>query len=378
MRVQPHAPRHIPARTDLRVAVVPFGDSRGFEQEGISWWLLAPLVPWSTGAAERPEETEVNTDHADHFRLQVPRVLAQYLHHAGLFGRVAYLPNGTADPEEWDLVITGEVARCRRDEMRTLYGLSAGGVALWFLGAPMGYDRVGWELKLALRDARSGAALKRVHHSHAETRWKGLYWGADGFPDDEAELLRQVFASVAADLDGALNTVAELQTMTARPMLSRSAPATPPQHVSSPAASGLSARTIVILPAEVDPAQPREAFVELLAQELQAQSQAQVLGRADLNALLAWERLRDLMGCADPQCLSSLGNELEADLVVSVSFDRLGTRQTVSIKAIAPGNRQVVSRTTWEASGSEPSPFVPRLPQIVRTLLEPVLASRGL
>ena len=70
------------------------------------------------------------------------RRLAEQLAAAGVFARVAEVEGVQVDPAAYPLVLTGELRQSSRRERRTTYGLSVGGLALWLLGAPVGWNEV--------------------------------------------------------------------------------------------------------------------------------------------------------------------------------------------------------------------------------------------
>ncbi len=369
MRVPLLPPRHVPPRTDLALAVAPLGDARPHERVGKGAWLLVPLVPWDTSEEARPDEDRVAASSPEHFRAQVRDRLAEQLAAAGIFARVDTVDGPRVDPARYPLVLTGELRASLRRERRTAYGLSLAGMALWLAGAPMGWNRIEWELAVELRDARTGHVLKAIEARREETRWTGLYWGGSGFPDGEAEALRPMLADVLAEIDAALESVPELAALVARPVQpSRAAPA-PARRI------GLAGRTVLVL--AVPRVEVVQALAELVCAEVERQTGARVLGTADLDAMLGLQKQRELVGCTDEDCFVDVIAALRPDHVLGVSVARIGPDQVLTLKVIDPKTTTVSSRTSWTATGTEPSAFVTRLPDIVGEALRPLAGGQG-
>jgi hypothetical protein len=362
MHLEPLATRHRPARTDLRVAVLPFGDARPTHEEPLGGWLLVPLVPYSSSSQDREDERSDAPD-ADRFYRQVPRLLAAELQRSGLFARVDYRDDGQVDPAAYDLVISGELRACRREEVRTLYGITVGALPLWALGAPLGTDRVSWDLVVELRLAGGGPALRSIRLTDSRKRWTGLYWGAAGYPDDEAALLHDLFARGIAELDRSLDQVPALAALSARRVA-------PTEARLERRRTTLAGRTVLVL-FEGKQDETVTAFAELVAQQLARQTRARVLGIKDLDALLSWEKSRELVGCVDEACYSGAAGAV-GDWMVTLSRGTLASQQTLTVKLVDVKRAVVLGHTTWQGTGSDPSVFVDRLPDIVHAALEPL------
>lgn len=360
MQVPQPAPRHAVAKTGLRVAVLPFGDARGREAEPRSWWYLVPLVPFSTSHDERADASDA--DDPMHPRRQVPQLLADYLDSTRIFGDVRYVDADWVDPADADLVITGDIRRSTRKERRTLYGLTIAGLPLWLLGAPTGWNSVEWGLDVQLRDPGTKRSLKALSVDGEWKAWTGLYWGARGFADDEAEALAGVLAELAAGIDTALDEVPALAALTARPVLPNE-----PRPARAPATRIGKAFILG------DDEQPRSRqMVELFSEELSRQSSGTVMGMSDVELMIDWQKRGDLVGCDEPSCLAEIGSALAVDTLFHLSFSELGDQQLLTVKLFAPAENRVLGRRTWQARGSEPTVFAVRMPEIVSAAVEPL------
>lgn len=364
MRVPLLPPRHIPARSDLAVAIAPLGDSRPHTKEDKGAWLLVPLVPFDTSVRARPDEDHVAASSADHFRAQVRHRLAEQLAAAGVFARVAEVEGVRVDPAAYPLVLTGELRQSSRRERRTTYGLSVGGLALWLLGAPVGWDEVEWELVAELRDARDQRVLKTVEARRTDKRWTGLYWGAPGFPDGEAEALRPVLAELIAGLDAALTDVPELAALAAHPIRPPLPTTRPPTPVR------LGGKSVLVVATSRD--ETLQGLAELVCGEVERQTGARVLGMADINSMLGLQAQRELVGCTEDDCFADVVAALSPDHVLTLTLARVGADQVLTLKVLDPRRPTVPSRTSFRAAGAEPSALVDRLPEIVAQALRPL------
>src|SRR6266540_7321058 len=90
-------------------------------------------------------------------------------------------------------------------------------------------------------------------------------------------------------------------------LLAAGSPAAPSQKVavwSIQAAQGVSPGSVQILE-------------DVVATELAKTGRFQVIGRADLIAVLGYEKQRQSLGCTESGCLAQIGGAVGADLVLS-------------------------------------------------------------
>jgi hypothetical protein len=69
----------------------------------------------------------------------------------------------------------------------------------------------------------------------------------------------------------------------------------------------------------------------------------------DIQALLALETARDLLGCNDVSCLAEIGGAIGADYLVQSSVGELGGRLVVSARIVEPTTAQVRAQVIVEA-----------------------------
>jgi len=96
-----------------------------------------------------------------------------------------------------------------------------------------------------------------------------------------------------------------------------------------------------------------------------------VMGRAEINALLNLEKMRDLAGCNEVSCIvEEIGGALDARYVILLSFGSLGKQQTLTVKAWDNKAGATVGRRVWMAPGNDPRTMLPSVPEMVRTVVE--------
>jgi hypothetical protein len=194
-----------PPRTPIlnkSVAIVPFVDNRPSENSNYTWLFIIPLMPYGWQEFNRPEEAR---EHATTGRWQfrpsedLAQALAQEINTAHLFKRAIV----TNQESEGDLVLTGTIFSTKYESKTLTYGLSSGGVFLWYVGVPVGKIMNELHLRLNLTDRNTGNVL-----------WVGSYTSGreDMFRinrlfDRDAwypEMLQQLMPSILQDMETAL------------------------------------------------------------------------------------------------------------------------------------------------------------------------------
>lgn len=97
----------------------------------------------------------------------------------------------------------------------------------------------------------------------------------------------------------------------------------------------------------------RTSLVGILAAELNGLGH-DVVSSADINAMLSYEKQKDLVACADDTaCLAEIGGALGAGLMLSGTVGRLGGIFTLSLTLIDTGRAEVVKRFQGNAGTEE-------------------------
>ncbi len=94
----------------------------------------------------------------------------------------------------------------------------------------------------------------------------------------------------------------------------------------------------------------------------------EVIGKDDLNALLGYERQRDLLGCDETRCHAELAGALDADELLQLKAAKVGEGWALTGKRLAlRGSPKVLERKTESVSGTAQA-LLDALPRFVRRL----------
>ncbi len=116
---------------------------------------------------------------------------------------------------------------------------------------------------------------------------------------------------------------------------------------------------------KVDP----QLFDEVLLAAVQDVGGYRVIGRSDMDAVLGYEKQKDLVNCDDVQCFAEIGAAFGADRLVDVAVAYTGGEWTVTAKMIriSGGAPTVQGRIATPVTGSTKDLFV-ALPMAIREL----------
>lgn len=155
--------------------------------------------------------------------------------------------------------------------------------------------------------------------------------------------------------------------------------------VALPARSAEPVRTkkpmIAVLPAKVsDSANAIDAALldEALLAAVQRAGAYVVIGRSDMNAVLGFEKQKDLMGCGDTACFAEIGGALGVDALVEVQLGRSAEKWVIGSKIIniSRGTPTVDARRFDTIPGADHDLYN-ALPELMRALFtgtEPIHA----
>jgi hypothetical protein len=95
-------------------------------------------------------------------------------------------------------------------------------------------------------------------------------------------------------------------------------------------------------------------LTEVLLSDLAQDSRYEVLGASDLNALLANERQRQLIGCSESAaCLAEIGGALNAPFLLESSLGQVGDRYVLNLKWLDTRTAKVMYRFSEEVTGGQ-------------------------
>ncbi len=158
-----------------RIAVTPFKDMRGDQNESSTYFLyLIPLMPFGYVNYERPEAArlfntigEFDFDAAE----DLAKAAALSLRESNLFKDAFFTFGG--DKDRADLLFEGEIISTTYRGTIWSYGLSAQAPILWLLGLPSGTSRNDLALKMQVKDIATGKPVweKTYEKEHKITQW---------------------------------------------------------------------------------------------------------------------------------------------------------------------------------------------------------------
>ncbi len=108
-----------------------------------------------------------------------------------------------------------------------------------------------------------------------------------------------------------------------------------------------------IQPAQGITAGTAQVLEDVVATELARTGRFQVIGRADLAALLGYERQRQVLGCAESSCLAEIGGAVGAELVLSGQAGQLGSQYRLSLLLVDARKGVAVARAARFSAATE-------------------------
>ncbi|WP_019865152.1 hypothetical protein [Methylovulum miyakonense] len=165
-----------------KVAVTPFKEKRGDENQSGTYWLyLIPLMPYGYGTYQRPEAARMfNT--ISEFEFNVSEDLAKAsvysLKEAGVFQDVFFTFGG--DKDKADYLLEGEVLSTDYEGKLWTYGLSVQGPLLWLVGLPVGTSKNVLDIGLKLTNLHTNAVVWHKEYKKDTDITQGLYY-KDGY-----------------------------------------------------------------------------------------------------------------------------------------------------------------------------------------------------
>jgi hypothetical protein len=84
----------------------------------------------------------------------------------------------------------------------------------------------------------------------------------------------------------------------------------------------------------------------MTAAEMQRYSKDQVIGKADVDALLSAQKSKDLLDCSDTTCASDIGGMLGTDIVLAGDIEALGSYLVISYRMVNSKKATVVGRVS--------------------------------
>ena len=123
-----------------------------------------------------------------------------------------------------------------------------------------------------------------------------------------------------------------------------------------------------IQPAQGISAGAAQVLEDVVATELARTGRFQVIGRADLAALLGYERQRQVLGCVESSCLAEIGGAVGAELVLSGQAGQLGSQYRLSLLLVDARKGVAVARAARFTAATEDA-LAAAVPEVVADLV---------
>ncbi|MBI5508579.1 MAG: hypothetical protein HY903_07485 [Deltaproteobacteria bacterium] len=137
-----------------------------------------------------------------------------------------------------------------------------------------------------------------------------------------------------------------------------------------PAVASAAQVKIAVLPAQIDEtskgAVPK-IFDDYLLAAVQNVSGGEVIGQEDINALLSFDKQKQLFGCDDVSCMADIGGALGVDKTVVVKITRLQNDWVITAKLINLREVKVEARTN-DFVGGDAKALLQAVPAVVKKL----------
>lgn len=116
-------------------------------------------------------------------------------------------------------------------------------------------------------------------------------------------------------------------------------------------------------------------FVQILSQaavdRASRHGKLKVIGTADIEALLGFEKQKDLLSCDSVSCMAEIGGALGVDAILRMQLGKLGETFTVSATLIDIKRALPLVRGSARVRG-KPDDLIPAVEDLVRRVLEPI------
>ncbi len=116
-----------------------------------------------------------------------------------------------------------------------------------------------------------------------------------------------------------------------------------------PAVAVAEATKIAVLPVQLDTSaqgQVPKIIDDYMLTAVQNMSGLEVIGQEDINALLGFDKEKELLGCDDASCIASIGGALGVDKLVVIKIARLDQEWMITSKLINIRATKVEGRTS--------------------------------
>jgi TolB-like protein len=125
---------------------------------------------------------------------------------------------------------------------------------------------------------------------------------------------------------------------------------------------------VMPLAAKRVPKEMVEVLDEVLLHQLQKLERYKVIGTAEINAMLGFERMKDAAGCNETACASDIGGALGVNLLMVGSVGKLGESTFITLQVIDIQKSSVLRREQVQVPAQEDL-YAKALGDLIRTVL---------
>lgn len=111
-----------------------------------------------------------------------------------------------------------------------------------------------------------------------------------------------------------------------------------------------------------------DLFAILLQDTLRNDLGYKVIGRADVEALLGLEQMKQMMNCEDDKCMAEIGGALGVNELIVGSVGRLGSYLVISLKRVDPNKALVVNQATVKVKDASDDDLVEAVVPLINEL----------
>ena len=103
-----------------------------------------------------------------------------------------------------------------------------------------------------------------------------------------------------------------------------------------------------------------EGLTGIVAVSVSELKRFEVITKSDIQAMLGYEREKELLGCSEVSCLAEIGGAMGVDYLVASEASKIGGRWVVSMSLVAVKKSRSVARVSKEVPDSELLVFATR------------------
>ena len=158
-------------QSDLRIAVMPFGDERKLIDEGSKNLAYVPLVPTSANVKDAPQ-SEMDRHRGVYYYPDLVAFGIALDVGANKLGSVAHF--NPEMKEDYDLIIEGSVLSLAQTDRNLTYGLSVAAPLTQMIGLPQGSKGIDFKARYIIKKHSGEVLYDQIHESDWSSVQQGM------------------------------------------------------------------------------------------------------------------------------------------------------------------------------------------------------------